>query len=250
MQIDLFPGEVLVGKIHSNVTAVLTVQNISLTTSFLVCQVHIQYGNLTLSLDRAASVDKSVTGSDVGVVTVLKPQQTTVSWYLFAKHNTAVDALFYVTSLNQNGMLCCFQQVELYNMCNVLFVHVCLLLVVETQDTGLGSVAEGCCITDYVILPSHIIHQANQLQGVLIFKTVVCPGPRFRPGSPSQYVNAITAYIAYMCILAPALMMRLSSNTASLYQIIWFTFVENVSQFIQFALYMSINCLINKTGIV
>ncbi|KAL5006909.1 hypothetical protein ScPMuIL_015715 [Solemya velum] len=119
--IDLFPGEVLLRAIPPNVTVVLTVQKVSPTTSFLVCQAHIQYGNLTLSLDATQSVGKFVTGSDIGVVTVLEPQQNKVSWYLFSKLDISVNTLFYVTALNENDTLPggCNQEFDMENDPNI-----------------------------------------------------------------------------------------------------------------------------------
>ncbi|CAN2391214.1 transmembrane 7 superfamily member 3 [Pristimantis euphronides] len=57
-------------------------QNIPSNVSFVLFQVHSQYINMTLSVDKIPNTNDSETGSDVGLLTGLRTNQTVCTWYL------------------------------------------------------------------------------------------------------------------------------------------------------------------------
>lgn len=57
-------------------------QNIPSNVSFILFQVHSQYANMTLSITKIPSVNDSETGSDAGLLTDLRTNQTVCTWYL------------------------------------------------------------------------------------------------------------------------------------------------------------------------
>ncbi|XP_040291612.1 transmembrane 7 superfamily member 3 [Bufo bufo] len=57
-------------------------QNIPSNVSFILFQVHSQYVNVTLSIDKTPTINDSETGSDTGLLTVLRINQTRATWYL------------------------------------------------------------------------------------------------------------------------------------------------------------------------
>ncbi|KAM4882258.1 transmembrane 7 superfamily member 3 isoform 2-T2 [Thomomys bottae] len=65
----LFPKEAILRHISINVT-------------FLLFQIHSQYQNTTLSFSKTILPNTSGTGSDRGLVFILRPEQTVCTWYL------------------------------------------------------------------------------------------------------------------------------------------------------------------------
>ncbi|XP_005379173.1 PREDICTED: transmembrane 7 superfamily member 3 isoform X1 [Chinchilla lanigera] len=64
-----FPQEAILHHISSNVT-------------FLIFQIHSQYQNTTVSYSRTVRPGTSGTGSDKGLVSILRPEQSVCTWYL------------------------------------------------------------------------------------------------------------------------------------------------------------------------
>uniref|UniRef100_A0A8C5MVN7 Transmembrane 7 superfamily member 3 n=1 Tax=Leptobrachium leishanense TaxID=445787 RepID=A0A8C5MVN7_9ANUR len=60
----------------------IVLRNIPSNVSFILLQVHTQFQNVTLALDKIPKTNESETGSDAGLLTVLRPQQTLCTWYL------------------------------------------------------------------------------------------------------------------------------------------------------------------------
>ncbi|CAN2389940.1 Domain of unknown function (DUF4203) [Pristimantis euphronides] len=67
-------------------------QNIPSNVSFVLFQVHSQYINMTLSVDKIPNTNDSETGSDVGLLTVLRTNQTVCTWYLETSYPDTVLA--------------------------------------------------------------------------------------------------------------------------------------------------------------
>ncbi|XP_069822217.1 transmembrane 7 superfamily member 3 [Dendropsophus ebraccatus] len=65
-------------------------QNIPSNISFILFQVHSQYANVTLSDSKIPNITDSETGSDAGLLTVLRTNQTVCTWYL---ETSSVDPL-------------------------------------------------------------------------------------------------------------------------------------------------------------
>ncbi|KAM4677774.1 transmembrane 7 superfamily member 3 [Discoglossus pictus] len=57
-------------------------KNIPSNVSFVVFQLHTHYQNVTVSFDKIPGINDSETGSDVGLVSILGPEQTNCTWYL------------------------------------------------------------------------------------------------------------------------------------------------------------------------
>nr|XP_003470389.2 transmembrane 7 superfamily member 3 [Cavia porcellus] len=64
-----FPQEAILHHIPSNV-------------SFVIFQIHSQYRNTTVSYSRTVLPSTSATGNDKGLVSILRPEQSTCTWYL------------------------------------------------------------------------------------------------------------------------------------------------------------------------
>lgn len=84
----------------------MVVRNLSVDISYVTCQIHSQTKNLTLSSTPTPSVGKSVTGVDLGMVTVLEANQTEVIWYITSNHSQDVQALVAVFPMSGNGKFC------------------------------------------------------------------------------------------------------------------------------------------------
>ncbi|XP_066444510.1 transmembrane 7 superfamily member 3 [Eleutherodactylus coqui] len=57
-------------------------QNIPSNVSFILFQVHSQYVNVTLSVNKIPNINDSETGNDAGLITILRTNQTVCTWYL------------------------------------------------------------------------------------------------------------------------------------------------------------------------
>ncbi|XP_030070404.1 transmembrane 7 superfamily member 3 isoform X2 [Microcaecilia unicolor] len=59
---------------------------------FLIFQLHTHHLNTTVSFNKIPSKDSSVTGADVGLLSVLRPEQTVNTWYLQSTDGSALWA--------------------------------------------------------------------------------------------------------------------------------------------------------------
>lgn len=103
--IDIEPNQPILVNINRLNTTVV-VRNLSVEISYVTCQIHSQTKNLTLSSTPTPSVGKSVTGVDLGMVTVLEANQTEVIWYITSNHSQDVQALVAVFPMSGNGKFC------------------------------------------------------------------------------------------------------------------------------------------------
>ncbi|XP_061178645.1 transmembrane 7 superfamily member 3-like [Saccostrea echinata] len=83
----------------------VTLGNVSADISYVTCQVHSQIKNVTLSSTPTPRVGKSLTGVDIGIVSVLQPTQTGVTWYLLSNHSEDVQVLLAVFLMSKNEPL-------------------------------------------------------------------------------------------------------------------------------------------------
>lgn len=81
----------------------MVVRNLSVDISYVTCQIHSQTKNLTLSSTPTPGVGKSITGVDLGMVTVLEANQTEVTWYIMSNQSQDVQALVAVFPMSGNG---------------------------------------------------------------------------------------------------------------------------------------------------
>lgn len=102
--IDIEPNQPILVNINRLNTTVV-VRNLSVDISYVTCQIHSQTKNLTLSSTPTPSVGKSVTGVDLGMVTVLEANQTEVIWYITSNHSQDVQALVAVFPMSGNAPL-------------------------------------------------------------------------------------------------------------------------------------------------
>ncbi|OCT86040.1 hypothetical protein XELAEV_18019734mg [Xenopus laevis] len=70
---------------HTTPTEIL-LQNIPGNVSFILFHVHTLYQNVTVSVSKIPTVNDSETGSDAGLLNVLRPVQTICTWYLASTH--------------------------------------------------------------------------------------------------------------------------------------------------------------------
>ncbi|XP_051011562.1 transmembrane 7 superfamily member 3 [Acomys russatus] len=75
-----FPREAILRHVSSNVT-------------FLLFQIHSQYQNATVSFTKTLLPGASGTGNDRGLVSILRPGQTTCTWYLETKDTKPVQSV-------------------------------------------------------------------------------------------------------------------------------------------------------------
>ena len=73
-------------------------------TSYIVCQAHSQTSQLTLSTLAEFNDSYSVSGLDVGVVSILK-DQSNMTWYLRLDSEVDTRVMVHVTVLTANGKL-------------------------------------------------------------------------------------------------------------------------------------------------
>ncbi|XP_075711884.1 transmembrane 7 superfamily member 3 isoform X2 [Rhinoderma darwinii] len=69
-------------KLNLSSPTEILLQNIPSNVSFILLQVHSQYINVTLSNTKIPNINDSETGSDAGLLTVLRTNQTLCTWYL------------------------------------------------------------------------------------------------------------------------------------------------------------------------
>ncbi|XP_029636768.1 transmembrane 7 superfamily member 3 [Octopus sinensis] len=126
--------------IHKGVKSqILKVNDINEAESFLICEVHSVRGNLTLSLTEVPFEDEAVRGRNLGVVTILKPEQDTAEWFLYTNNFTGI-ALIYVKAYTQNDPLPggCNQEFNLENDANIKVRYPKLLTNVDFQWSNGG----------------------------------------------------------------------------------------------------------------
>ncbi|NXN96591.1 TM7S3 protein, partial [Rhinopomastus cyanomelas] len=58
------------------------IRNIGVNVTIIIFQVHAQQSDVVISFDKNLYVNNSATGADKGLVSILRPQQTTCTWYL------------------------------------------------------------------------------------------------------------------------------------------------------------------------
>lgn len=83
-----FPQEAVLRRISSNVT-------------FLLFQIHSQYQNTTVSFTKTLLPSTSGTGNDRGLVFILRPEQTTRTWYLETKDAKPVQSVAVTLSYSE-----------------------------------------------------------------------------------------------------------------------------------------------------
>ncbi|KAL3842426.1 hypothetical protein ACJMK2_020444 [Sinanodonta woodiana] len=102
----LQPSKATILNIPATSHTILLLRNISSSSAYLICQIHTQFQNLTLSLTPYHNQSQYVTGhGGMGVVTVLQPDQMEVTWHLFSNQSDSVRALVYVTPLTADDPL-------------------------------------------------------------------------------------------------------------------------------------------------
>ncbi|XP_075066610.1 transmembrane 7 superfamily member 3 [Mixophyes fleayi] len=80
--LDVSIGRFMEVKLNRSSPTEFILQNIPGNVSLVLFQVHSQYLNVTLSSSKVLSTNDSETGSDAGLLTVLRPGQTQCTWYL------------------------------------------------------------------------------------------------------------------------------------------------------------------------
>ncbi|XP_062597107.1 transmembrane 7 superfamily member 3-like [Saccostrea cucullata] len=103
--IDVKPNQPVLVNIKGQSNNSITLRNVTADISYVTCQVHSQTKNLTLSSTPVPRVGKSLTGGDIGIVTVLEPDQTEVTWYLQSNHSQDVQVLLAVFLMSKNEPL-------------------------------------------------------------------------------------------------------------------------------------------------
>ncbi|KAJ8298736.1 hypothetical protein KUTeg_022796, partial [Tegillarca granosa] len=83
----------------------LTVTGIPDLVTYIICQAHTQYHNITLSTIPMIKVGTSVNGSNIGVVLERKQRQSQADCYLTSHHNYTINVLIYFMYLNYNDPL-------------------------------------------------------------------------------------------------------------------------------------------------
>lgn len=100
--IGIEPNQPILVNINQLNTSVI-VRNLSVDISYVTCQVHSQTKDLTLSSSPIPGIGRSITGVDLGMVTVLEANQTEVTWYIMSNQSQDVQALVAVFPISGNG---------------------------------------------------------------------------------------------------------------------------------------------------
>lgn len=100
--IGIEPNQPILVNINQLNTSVI-VRNLSVDISYVTCQVHSQTKDLTLSSSPTPGIGRSITGVDLGMVTVLEANQTEVTWYIMSNQSQDVQALVAVFPMSGSG---------------------------------------------------------------------------------------------------------------------------------------------------
>lgn len=101
--IGIEPNQPILVNINQLNTSVIVIRNLSVDISYVTCQVHSQTKDLTLSSSPTPGIGRSITGVDLGMVTVLEANQTEVTWYIMSNQSQDVQALVAVFPISGNG---------------------------------------------------------------------------------------------------------------------------------------------------
>ena len=84
---------------------ILRPRSVTQSVRFIVCQVHSQYKNVTLSLNPTVAISTSKTGTNVGVISKVTADTFSYnfSWYLTHNHNDSISVLAGIYFGFQNG---------------------------------------------------------------------------------------------------------------------------------------------------
>ncbi|XP_055995363.1 transmembrane 7 superfamily member 3-like isoform X2 [Ostrea edulis] len=89
--IEVKPNQPAVVNIKGQSNNSIVLRNVSVDISYVTFQVHSQTKNITLSSTPKPVVGKSVTGVDVGIVTILETNQTEVTCYILSNYSEDVQ---------------------------------------------------------------------------------------------------------------------------------------------------------------
>nr|XP_060634223.1 transmembrane 7 superfamily member 3 [Anolis sagrei ordinatus] len=76
--------------LNETIPAEAVLKNISSNVTVIIFQIHTHHQNVTISFDKKSSITNSGTGPDIGLVSILQPQQTVCTWYLQAVNANSV----------------------------------------------------------------------------------------------------------------------------------------------------------------
>ena len=91
-------------NLNAGENTTLTLDALPRDAAYIVCQAHSQRSQLTLSTMAEFDDSSSVSGRDVGVVSVIS-DQSNVTWYLRSDSGAGTRVMVHATVLTANGML-------------------------------------------------------------------------------------------------------------------------------------------------
>ncbi|KAH9500478.1 hypothetical protein Btru_072015 [Bulinus truncatus] len=94
--LELMTEGVQVIVLPANTTLTAWVKSSFQGLSFIQIQMHVQFRNISLSTESSFSHSSTKTGSSVGMVEVLKPDQQSVTWYIRVEGTENVTAVCYL----------------------------------------------------------------------------------------------------------------------------------------------------------
>ncbi|GAB1602717.1 transmembrane 7 superfamily member 3-like [Argonauta hians] len=133
-------GKPLYVQIREGVTnQIIQVNDIDTNVISLMCEVHINHLNVTLSLTAIPSESTAITGRDLGVITLLDSQPTLAEWFLVTNNYTGF-ALIYVKGYTAEDPLPggCNQEFNLEYYPNIKLLYLNHLTNVDFQWSNDG----------------------------------------------------------------------------------------------------------------
>lgn len=103
--LEVKPNQPAVVNIKGQSNNSIVLRNVSVDISYVTFQVHSQTKNITLSSTPKPVVGKSVTGVDVGIVTILETNQTEVTCYILSNYSEDVQIHLAIYLMSGNSKL-------------------------------------------------------------------------------------------------------------------------------------------------
>lgn len=101
---ELYNGKTTIITVPPYGAVTFHTQTPSANTNYVLFQAHSQRALLNVSSTEDWVAGHSASGTSVGLVTLLAPNQTTASWYLQSNANSTVKVLAVSTAYSQYGI--------------------------------------------------------------------------------------------------------------------------------------------------
>ncbi|KAL4225475.1 Transmembrane 7 superfamily member 3 [Mactra antiquata] len=91
--LQLLPDETNITYLPVNESITIVTGNLSTDVFSVLCQVHTQTGNISLSSEPIISYENGVNGQDIGIISLRKGKISNITWYLYSNSSITVKVL-------------------------------------------------------------------------------------------------------------------------------------------------------------